>query len=254
MESIVVWIEITSVILKSKEARSASSIWNHAQILFETKIVRQQRLQTHFEITQCFCQYQYLFDIHLKKPECDLERKIDHKLNLPKGKYNFFGLLKKFTRAYLFQIVLEIMWLRNINNTLEKCRLLKAADHALTTWMTTEVCRRYCLRSSETWKGSKISGDLRISPYSGNVRKGSGDFQRSSKCIGWPPAVRFNFRYLRCKFALALQFSALLIKNVLLFIQSELSNFFQSVLIMNKLHCWEPSILQEQPVISKWVY
>ena len=50
------------------------------------------QLQTHFEITQCFCQYQHLFDIHLKKPGCDLERKIDHKLNLPKGSCNFVGL------------------------------------------------------------------------------------------------------------------------------------------------------------------
>ena len=51
-------------------------------------------LQTHFEITQCFGQYQYLFDIHLKKPGCDLEREIDHKLNLPKASCNFVGLWK----------------------------------------------------------------------------------------------------------------------------------------------------------------
>ena len=173
MESIVVWIEITSVILKSKEARSASSIWNHAQILFQTKIVRQQRLQTHFEITQCLCQYQYLFDIHLKKPGCDLERKIDHKLNLPKGKYNVFGLLKKFTRAYLFQIVLEIIWLRIPLIHLKKIGYLKPRImHWLLGWLLryTEGIAFDLPKLGKARKYPVIFGYLRIRVTFGRVR------------------------------------------------------------------------------------
>ena len=35
----------------------------------------------------------------------------DHKLHKPIGLVQFCSSLKKFTRAYLFQVALEIMWL-----------------------------------------------------------------------------------------------------------------------------------------------
>ena len=45
--------------------------------------------------------YDKLFRIFLK----------DHKLHEPYGLVQFCWTLKEFTRAYLFQIALEIMWL-----------------------------------------------------------------------------------------------------------------------------------------------
>ena len=62
----------------------------------------------------------------------------------------------------------------------------------------------------------------------GHLRKVSHDLRRSSKYIGWPPAVfvlTLDIFVVIC--TRVTLFCTVLTKNVLLFSQSELSNFFQ---------------------------
>ena len=176
--------------------------------------------------------------------------------------------LKKFTSAYLFQIAREkscdyllIIHLKKLTTYLKP----------LTIHLLLRYTEGIAFNLLKLGKASKIFGDLRRSPeiavslrkssddlrkhsevfgrsseifgrfrvvfrrlrtVFGNLRKVSHDLRRSSKYIGWPPAVFVLtsdiFVVICTRVSL---FCTVLTKNALLFSQSEPSNFFKCIII-----------------------
>ena len=78
-----------------------------------------------------------------------------------------------------------------------------------------------------------VVGNFRT--FSGDLRKVSHDLRRSSKYIGWPPAVVVLTSDIFVVICTRVTLSyTVLTKNALLFSQSEMSNFFKCIINSDK--------------------